>query len=104
MIPKMMKEMERRALEFLNDKEKLAAVKADEAAKNKLIDYYEKQIVESEGFAEEIRLESIRMQNVPPDNRNDRYPNVMQEISGDYVFVKEHFIGVLKNVLEALRS
>ena len=44
------------------------------------------------------------MQNVPPDNRNNRYPNVMQEISGDYVYVKDHFIGVLKNVLEALRS
>ena len=84
MIPKMITEMERRALELLNDKEKLAIVKADE-------------------FAEEIRLEYIRMQNVPPENRNDRYPNVMQEISGDYVFVKEHFIGVLKNVLEALR-
>jgi hypothetical protein len=104
MIPKMLKEMERRAKELLDNREKLAVVKADETARNKLIAYYEKEIVEAEGFAEEIHQEYIRMQNVPPDNRNNRYPNVMQEISGDYVYVKDHFIGVLKNVLEALRS
>lgn len=104
MIPKMLKEMERRAKELLDNREKLAVVKADETARNKLIAYYEKEIVEAEGFAGEIHQEYIRMQNVPPDNRNNRYPNVMQEISGDYVYVKDHFIGVLKNVLEALRS
>ena len=104
MIPKMIKEMERRAKELLDNREKLAVVKADETARNKLIAYYEKEIVEAEGFAVEIHQEYIRMQNVPPDNRNNRYPNVMQEISGDYVYVKDHFIGVLKNVLEALRS
>lgn len=104
MIPKMIKEMERRATELLNNREKLAVVKADETSKGKLIAYYEKEIVEAEGFAEEIRLEYIRMQKVPPDNRNARYPNVMQEISSDYVYVKDHFIGVLKNVLAALRS
>ena len=57
MIPKMLKEMERRAKELLDNREKLAVVKADETARNKLIAYYEKEIVEAEGFAEEIHQE-----------------------------------------------
>ena len=47
MIPKMLKEMERRAKELLDNREKLAVVKADETARNKLIAYYEKEIVEA---------------------------------------------------------
>ena len=103
MIPKMLKEMERRAKDLLDGEGKLAAVKSSEKAKNTLLDYYRKQIVEAEGFAEEIQAEYVHMQNVPPDNRNDRYPAVMQEISGDYVYVK-NLVEVFKHVVELLEN